>query len=177
MPRPARRPYLAYGSNLNWSAMRERCPGAKPDSWLMLEHARLVFRRCADVAVEVGHATPCGVWHITADDEEALDRYEGVEYGLYEKCEVDIGERKPALIYLMNDRGVAPPSQYYLDVIRRGYRDFGLDETFLDAAVAYAWTGKDESAFTIRRRARDRRYASTRRVAQVPEEVALRRLG
>jgi hypothetical protein len=36
-----------------------------------------------------------------------------------------------------------PPGKWYLNTIRRGYRDFGLDETYLDEAVRSAWERKD----------------------------------
>ena len=35
----------------------------------------------------------------------------------------------------MNDDGIMPPDKYYLSVVVQGYRDFGLDLNYLQAAI------------------------------------------
>lgn len=153
--RPARL-YLAYGSNLNKEQMKWRCPNARPVGRVMFENAMLVFRGVADVIECQGSAVPMGIWRITPSDERALDSYEGTGSGLYSKEEVWLPNGKSALIYLMNDSGVMPPSQRYADTIRKGYKDFGLDESYLDAAIARSFDDKAPSRVTSQRRARQR---------------------
>jgi hypothetical protein len=38
----------------------------------------------------------------------------------------------------MNEEGILPPSQYYLALIAQGYKDFGLDISFLNDAVKHS---------------------------------------
>lgn len=169
LPRP--RLYLAYGSNLNKAEMARRCPDAKPVGWLMLDDARLVFRGVADVIYAPGHQVPCGIWKISRRDEMALDRYEGVAAGFYSKHELDIGRGEKALIYMMTDYGIAPPSVSYVERVREGYQDFGFDENFLEGAVAHAFKEKEHSEQTLERRSRP-----GHRTVAMPEWLALKRL-
>jgi hypothetical protein len=149
--------YFAYGSNLNHAAMAQRCPLAKPIGPIKLPDARLVFRGVADCIYEAGGECPGGVWKITPECERALDRYEGVSGGFYRKEYVPVsgieGENQ-MLLYVMNSTGIFPPSQYYLDVIKRGYRDFQLPHKYLRAAVKASW---DDKAPSHRERQRHRR--------------------
>lgn len=132
--------YIAYGSNLCMDQMALRCPKAEPVGTTELTDSRLVFRSVADVERAKGFTVPVGVWFITPECEEALDRYEGVRPngGLYRKVDVAFDDGQKALMYVMNDKGILPPSEYYLSVIERGYKDFGLDPAPLKAAVAHA---------------------------------------
>lgn len=139
--------YWAYGSNLNIAAMRERCPAARKVGRLFVEDAALVFRGVADVTVCEGSVVPGGLWEITRECERSLDRYEGVASRLYLKRYLTVKrkgkKREVVLFYQMRmSTGVQPPSEFYLDLIARGYRDFGLPLEVLDAAVAESWSEK-----------------------------------
>ena len=169
--------YLAYGLNLYMAGMRQRCPHARPAGIRLMADAKLVFRGVADIEYHPGGMVPCGLWEISASDEAALDRYEGVAGGLYDKYDIKIGRNRTALVYFMNDRGRFPPSEYYADVIRDGYRDFGLDESYLDAAIAEALGDKKVTVQTITRRARQKATELQRRLVRLPESLALSRLG
>ena len=72
-------PYLygAYGSNLNVAQMELRCPNAKRVGTMRLDDWRLVFRRVADIEPCEGESVELGLWQITEECLEALDRYEG----------------------------------------------------------------------------------------------------
>jgi hypothetical protein len=152
---PAPRPllYWAYGSNLNVRQMKVRCPKAEKVGPFPLTDGRLIFRGVADVVGDVGETVPGGLWWITRDCERALDRYEGYfgkGYGnMYDKRYITLsvkGEVVDCLFYKMNSRGVYPPSQAYLDSIREGYADFGLDEEKLAEAVEYSYSRKRKTA-------------------------------
>ena len=168
--------YISFGSNLCRKQMWSRCPGARPLGKFMLTSARLVFRGAADVDYMKDSIMPCGLWAITKSDEDALDRYEGVAGGLYMKSEDIVlkykGEPQKALIYLMTSEGVYPPSQAYANIIRQGYRDFKLDESFLDAAIARSFEDKNHDEQTRARRMRQRESALHRNLVQMPEAVA-----
>jgi hypothetical protein len=167
--------YLAYGSNLSRRDMATRCPGAEPAGKMLLDGGRLVFRGVADVSLEIGWQAPVGAWRITPENEAALDRYEGVGTGFYEKEELDLGDGDTALIYLMTATGIMRPSQFYVDVIRQGYRDFGLDQSYLDAAIWHSCHDKDPCPATIARRERQRRSTHQQRLVRIPDATAFRR--
>jgi hypothetical protein len=165
--------YLAYGSNLHRGQMRQRCPNAVPMGGMLLHDARLIFRGVADVEYAPGHQVPVGLWRISAQDEAALDRYEGVGGGFYIKETVELSDGREALIYLMTSTGVAPPSEYYVDVLRKGYRQFELDTAYLDQAVRHSWVKKEHDDQTLARRGRQRQSALHNRLAKMPERVAI----
>jgi len=172
-PTKGERLYLAYGSNLHRGQMRQRCPHAKALGSILLQDARLVFRGVADVEYAPGEAVPCGLWRITPSDEAALDRYEGVGGGHYVKELVELTDGREALIYIMTSEGIAPPSEYYADVLRTGYRHFELDKNYLDRALRHSWTKKEHDEQTLARRGRQRQSALHRRLARMPERVAI----
>lgn len=172
--------YISFGSNLNKRQMRLRCATARPLGKFILTNARLVFRGVADVEYEPGGHVPCGLWAINRADERALDAYEGVSLGLYFKSRDIVlkycGRRRPALIYLMNSEGVYPPTQHYVDIIRRGYKDFDLDEAYLDAAIERSFEEKSPDEQILARRARQRQNRNTAQLVEMPMSVAMRRM-
>lgn len=155
--------YFAYGSNLNVSQMARRCPAAVKVGKFMLADAKLVFRGVADVVGEPGAVCPGGIWLITAACEEALDRYESYnpvdpEAGMYCKTVLPItgyGEHTELMLYQMNSTGIMPPSIYYLNSIKQGYKDFGLALAPLKAAIKESWDDKSPGKHERARRLRD----------------------
>jgi len=127
--------YAAYGSNLNLTQMRYRCPYATVIGAGELRDFRLLFRgydgnAVATVEPRKRSSVPVLLWEITPRDEEELDRYEGWPH-LYRKEIVPIhyGDKPvEAMAYIMNDgKPLGAPSKYYLDVILEGYASAGFD--------------------------------------------------
>lgn len=127
--------YVAYGSNLNVSQMRRRCPGAKIIGKGKIKNYTLVFGGSktgayATIIPKRGHEVPVVVWDITDDHERSLDIYEGFPTFYYKKdvivtldndCKID------AMVYIMSDRATRGlPSQTYIDTCIKGYRDNAL---------------------------------------------------
>ena len=115
--------YIAYGSNLNLEQMKMRCPDSKLIGTGMLNNYQLLFRSnnrhnaVATVEPCLGEKVPVGIFEISERDEKYLDIYE-------------------AMVYVMNDGfDYGIPSQYYLNIIRQGYKDCHLDMKYLDNAV------------------------------------------
>ena len=140
--------YMAYGSNLNKSQMRRRCPDAYPVGTCRLNNYQLVFRRgVLTIEPEQGSFVPVAVWAISRDDEKSLDRYEGFPH-LYYKHEFPIvfsGESMgkateiitDCMAYIMTDGyPIQEPSSSYLHTCLRGYQDFNLDPAPLMKALA-----------------------------------------
>ena len=129
--------YVAYGSNLNKAQMAMRCPKAECLGSRILGGWRLVFRGVADMHQESGAMCHVGLWRITDECEEALDRYEGFP-SLYLKHYFAPQDGEPMMAYLMNSDGISMPPSYYLESISEGYDDFGLPKSFLGEALD--WT-------------------------------------
>lgn len=184
--KPVRRLYIAYASNINKRQMARRCPDAEPKYSMIMDDARLVFRSVADLVYEPGSKAAGVLWSISERDEKELDRFEGFisagnPHNNYEKLFVTGGVlgKKQAIIYLkQNDDGVYPPSAIYADVIRRGFLQWKLDESFLDQAIIHSFDEKNPSADTERRRKRRHKHSDPyeRRIVRMPESVALKRL-
>lgn len=150
--------YWAYGSNLNVEAMRRRCPAARQVKQMFVTDAALVFRGVADVTHRKGNMVPGGLWEITHKCEEVLDRYEGVNSRFYLKRYLPVkfkGKVRDCLFYQMRaSNGVMPPSEYYLETIEQGYRDFGLDLAYLDVALQESWGSKEVTDWLANRHVR-----------------------
>jgi gamma-glutamylcyclotransferase (GGCT)/AIG2-like uncharacterized protein YtfP len=117
--------YFAYGSNMDETAMRKRCPNAKA-----LGRAR--FMRHRFVLMGNGYASVCrdsravvhGVlFDLALSDVAPLDRYEEVSRGLYTKHVQPVlrdgGAPCQALIYFGTDptTGRDPPPGYMEGIV------------------------------------------------------------
>lgn len=144
-----KRYYIAYGSNLNIRQMRRRCPSARIIGTAELHGYELLFKGSRTgsyltIEKKEGSTVPVVAWEVTAEDEEALDRYEGFPT-FYYKAELmllikgivsgKIRNRK-CFVYIMHeDRPLGIPSDFYMDTCREGYQDVGFDEKFLMDAI------------------------------------------
>ena len=135
--------YLAYGSNLNTAQMALRCPDARLFGVGYLNNYELIFHGSrgnahASIREKKGSKVPVAVWMISDRDERSLDCYEGFPR-YYFKKDVDVvinGSAVTTMVYIMDEaRGVNKPSPYYVDVIREGYSDMGMDPEYLDKAL------------------------------------------
>ena len=136
-----KRYYIAYGSNLSEKQMAYRCPTAKIVGTSTLKDWRLLFNGPASIQEYKGYNVPVLIWEIQKEDEESLDRYEGYpNYYRKEMLEVEVnGKKLAAMVYIMNPRGERLPSQYYYDVLEKGYERFGFDKQILEKALVEAW--------------------------------------
>jgi gamma-glutamylcyclotransferase len=74
--------YFAYGSNMNWDQMRDRCPSSRFDSIVRDEGYRLAFtqfsktRQCgvADIVASAGSDVWGVVFEIPDDEVNVLDK-------------------------------------------------------------------------------------------------------
>ena len=143
-----KRLYLAYGSNLNVRQMHFRCLGAKVIGTAEIRNYELLFKGSRSgsyltIEKKRGGKVPVAVWEVSAENEDALDRYEGFPT-FYYKRNMNINvkfkdgtvERRAAFVYVMHEeRPFGEPSQAYVDACREGYREFGFDERLIDKAV------------------------------------------
>lgn len=138
--------YIAYGSNLNMAQMAVRCPGAKVIGSGYLNNWELIYRGSktgsyATIRRKKGSIVPIGLWEVSEKNEKALDRYEGYPT-FYTKENVYVtmqdGSKRKGMVYIMR-RNAKPgrPSDYYVSVCRKGYRDFYLDEAYLNQSLEF----------------------------------------
>ena len=140
-----RKIYLAYGSNLNLKQMAQRCPTAKILGATTLKDYQLLFKGAfgnahATIEPSKGSEVPVLLWGVTAEDEKRLDRYEGYpHYYVKETVKVKLGKKTvEAMVYIMNDGyKFNPPSVYYYETIREGYKDNNLPLSKLENAYHY----------------------------------------
>ena len=123
--------YLAYGSNLNKKQMAVRCPTARPVGSAMIYGWELVFRGVADIvkSKDKNMCVPVGLWELEPEDELSLDVYEGA--GI--------------MTYQMTSDGIYAPSTSYFNSILEGYRDFGLDTSYLYDSAGWAGYQSNQS--------------------------------
>ena len=129
--------YIAYGSNMVQEQMAYRCPGARLIGMGYLPSAQLEFYLHATIErsqIKAGRSSaptrvPVAVWEISEADEQRLDRYEGYP-SYYIKAERTVhmtdGSEIKGMIYLMNQKRVAPPTRDYYEGIRRAYQVLGF---------------------------------------------------
>ena len=128
--------YGAYGSNMNLEQMAHRCPKARVIGCGLLKDYKLTFRGrykgVANIEHCKGKKEPIVLWEISDECERALDIYEGYP-SLYIKEEVEVmvdDKTIKTMVYIMAKEYtdmVAAPTEYYFNVIVRGYSDNALD--------------------------------------------------
>lgn len=123
--------YFAYGSNLWWQQMRERCPGHRYRGDGVLKGYRWIIttRGYANIVKSETGEVHGKVYELTEADECRLDRYEGVDNGGYRKMtmEVEVEElRLPCLVYVDPVEEEGTPRQEYVERINCGISDSSL---------------------------------------------------
>jgi len=142
--------YFAYGSNMDWDQMRERCPSAKFVGVAKLPGHRLAFsrrskkRRCAvaDAIAEADSDVWGVVYDIETPDVDRLDKAEGYSPGRSENAyrreeqNVLLGgeEARPvvaAVYYAVPELKPGLPSKEYMTQILKGARQWKLPSEYI----------------------------------------------
>lgn len=140
-----KRYYIAYGSNLNIRQMRMRCPSARIIGTSEIPDYELLFKGSKTgsyltIEPKKGSRVPVAAWEVSAEDEQALDRYEGFPTFYYKKemllpiKGIRSGKirRRNTFVYIMHeDRALGAPSNFYMQTCLSGYKSFGFDPEFL----------------------------------------------
>lgn len=134
--------YFAYGSNLDRALMRANCPSAKPLGVAILENHRFIIAACgyASVQSRTGSTVHGVMWQVTPRDEDALDRYESIATGLYDRATLPVrmqGSRKNALVYIACARGLGRPKPGYIERVVAAARDWELPERHVSAIARW----------------------------------------
>jgi len=129
--------YFAYGSNLNHFQMKRRCKDSKYLKKINLKNFRLTFRskyRAADIEPKKNSIVPGGLFEISRSDEKKLDIYEDYPI-LYKKIYFIYNNKKIMTYTMCKKTPFAFPTEKYLNVVKRGYKDCKLNNKYLIKAL------------------------------------------
>ena len=129
--------YFAYGSNLNHFQMKRRCKDSKFIKKINLKNFNLTFRskyRAADIEKKINSLVPGGLFEISKSDEKKLDLYEDYPI-LYKKSFFILNNKKVMFYEMVNKTLFMYPTERYLNVIKKGYKDCKLNEKYLIKAL------------------------------------------
>ena len=129
--------YFAYGSNLNHFQMKRRCKDSIYIKKINLKNFKLTFRsryRAADIELKKNSIVPGGLYKISKSDEKKLDVYE--DYPILYKKYYFAHYGKKVMTYTMTKKtSFTFPTERYLNIVKRGYKDCGLDKKELNTAL------------------------------------------
>jgi hypothetical protein len=132
--------YFAYGTNMSRAQMAYRCPGAGlVQAAVLRDHRFLIASHGFGTVTPERTAEVHGVlWLVTAEDERALDRYEGVNEGLYQRDRRRVlvrlggaGDAVEALLYVAPAVQRARPRIGYLQQVIAGALAQGLPDGYV----------------------------------------------
>ena len=129
--------YFAYGSNLNLFQMKRRCKDSIFLKKYELKGYRLNFRskyRAADIEKSKNSLVPGALFEISKSDEKKLDVYEDFPI-LYKKFYFLYYGKKIMTYTMVNKSAFRYPTERYLNIIKRGYKDCKLDTSALTKAL------------------------------------------
>lgn len=138
--------YFAYGSNMDQAQMGQRCPGAIVVGIARLAGYQFVIndRGVATVVPDPSSEVYGVLWNLTAAYEKTLDTYEGVEWGTYEKMEMDVemGSEKPqsALVYVAVNTAVGSPRPGYMERIVAAAELYRLPDRYVEELKSWLTT-------------------------------------
>ena len=131
--------YFAYGSNLNHFQMKRRCKDSVFVKKYELKGFRLTFRskyRAADIEKKRNSIVPGALFEISKSDERKLDVYEDYP-NLYKKYYFSHYGKKVMTYTMVKKTPFKFPTERYLNVVTRGYKDCKLDIRYLKKALSY----------------------------------------
>ena len=133
--------YFAYGSNLHHFQMKRRCKDSCFLKKINLKDFRLTFRskyRAADIEPKKNSIVPGGLFEISKSDEKKLDVYEDYPF-LYKKYYFTYYGKKVMTYIMTKKTKFKYPTEIYLNVIKRGYKDCKLEKKYLLKALMTSW--------------------------------------
>ena len=129
--------YFAYGSNLHHSQMKRRCKDSIFLKKINLKDFKLTFRskyRAADIEPKKNLVVPGALFQISKSDEKKLDVYEDYPT-LYKKYYFSYYGKKVMTYTMTKKTSFTFPTDRYLNIVKRGYKDCDLDKSYLKKAL------------------------------------------
>ena len=129
--------YFAYGSNLNHFQMKRRCKDSVFIKKIKLKDFKLTFRskyRAADIEPKKNSIVEGGLFKISQRDEKKLDVYEDYPI-LYKKYYFSYYGKKVMTYIMTKKTSFKFPTERYLNIVKKGYKDCNLDKKYLLRAL------------------------------------------
>jgi len=127
--------YFAYGSNLHHLQMKRRCKDSSFLKKINLKGFRLTFRNMyADIELKKNSIVVGALFEISKSDEKKLDVYEDYPT-VYKKYYFNYYGKKIMTYIMVNKTLFTFPTERYLNIVKRGYKDCNLDKKFLLKAL------------------------------------------
>ena len=129
--------YFAYGSNLNHFQMKRRCKDSVYLKKINLKDFRLTFRskyRAADIEPKRNSIVLGALFEISKSDEKKLDVYEDYPI-LYKKYYFYYYGKKVMTYTMVKKSKFRFPTERYLNVVKKGYKDCKLNLDFLNRGL------------------------------------------
>ena len=129
--------YFAYGSNLHHAQMRRRCKDSIFLKKINLKDFKLTFRskyRAADIEPKKNSNVLGAIFEISKSDEKKLDVYEDYPI-LYRKYYFTYYGKKVMTYTMVKKTLFRFPTERYLNIVKRGYKDCNLEIKYLKAAL------------------------------------------
>jgi len=131
--------YFAYGSNLHHFQMKRRCKDSNFLKKIKLKDFRLTIRskyRAADIEPKKNSIVLGGLFEISISDEKKLDIYEDYPT-LYKKHYFYYYGKKVMTYTMVKKSPFKFPTERYLNVVKRGYKDCKLDLKYLKKTLKH----------------------------------------
>jgi gamma-glutamylcyclotransferase (GGCT)/AIG2-like uncharacterized protein YtfP len=129
--------YFAYGSNLNHFQMKRRCKDSIFLKKINLTNFKLTFRskyRAADIEPKKNSTVQGALFEISKSDEKKLDVYEDYPI-LYKKYYFTYYGKKVMTYSMINKSKFTFPTERYLNIVKKGYKDCDLNKKHLKKAL------------------------------------------
>jgi len=129
--------YFAYGSNLHHFQTKRRCKDSIYLKKINLKDFKLSFRskyRAADIEFKKNSIVPGALFEISKSDEIKLDVYEDFPI-LYKKYYFQYYGKKVMTYTMLKKTSFRYPTERYLNIIKKGYKDCMLDNKYLKKAL------------------------------------------
>tara|TARA_Y100001936_G_scaffold208976_1_gene214761 strand:+ start:809 stop:1168 length:360 start_codon:yes stop_codon:yes gene_type:complete len=117
--------------------MKRRCKNSYFIKKINLRNFRLTFRskyRAADIEPKKNGIVPGGLFEISKSDEKKLDIYEDFPK-LYKKYYFNYYGKKVMTYTMVKKTVFTFPTERYLNIVKRGYKDCDLDRKYLKKAL------------------------------------------
>lgn len=136
--------YFAYGSNMNFKQMRERCPSSRFIKRAYKEGYKFVYdgrsikwnAAVANIIEPEENIVWGGLFEINEDNLAALDCYEGYSSKSYDRETIIVKDDEEnsleAVVYLRKGQRIGTPDTVYRQTIIQGAKDCGLPENYIE---------------------------------------------
>ncbi len=131
--------YFAYGSNMNFDQMHVRCSGAIFSGPARLNNWEYYINSDGYAGIYQSDSNKVHgcLWQLKDEHLDALDKYEAVDQGYYDRRTIDILDEKEsvkrnAIVYISNNSKFGTPTSNYQDAVIEGAVQVGLPEDYID---------------------------------------------